>query len=83
VLCLVKLSSTLNLSARGKTLGISVFPERWAVSFSKLERVIGFEPMINGFADRRLWPLGYTRKLVHAERFELPYPFSKTEAFAG
>ena len=26
-----------------------------------MERVIGFEPMINGFADRRLGPLGYTR----------------------
>ncbi len=26
-----------------------------------LERAIGFEPMINGFADRRLWPLGYAR----------------------
>lgn len=29
----------------------------------KLERVIGFEPMICGFADRRLNPLGYTRFL--------------------
>ncbi len=27
-----------------------------------MERVSGFEPEINGFADRRLWPLGYTRE---------------------
>ena len=33
------------------------------ITFPKknLERVIGFEPMIYGFADRRLCPLGYTR----------------------
>ena len=29
-----------------------------------MERVSGFEPEICGFADRRLWPLGYTRELV-------------------
>ena len=29
-----------------------------------MERVNGFEPMISGFADRRLWPLGYTRELA-------------------
>ena len=29
-----------------------------------LERAIGFEPMINGFADRRLCPLGYARNLI-------------------
>ena len=29
-----------------------------------LERVSGFEPEINGFANRRLWPLGYTRKCL-------------------
>jgi hypothetical protein len=28
----------------------------------KLEREIGFEPMLDGFADRRLRPLGYTRE---------------------
>lgn len=29
---------------------------------NELERVIGFEPMVDGFANRRLWPLGYTRE---------------------
>ncbi len=29
-----------------------------------MERVIGFEPMVDGFADRRLDPLGYTRTRV-------------------
>lgn len=29
-----------------------------------LERVIGFEPMICGFADRRLCPLGYARQWI-------------------
>ncbi len=35
-----------------------------------LERAIGFEPMIDDFADRRLCPLGYTRKLIFD--FRLP-----------
>lgn len=29
-----------------------------------LERAIGFEPMISGFAGRRLWPLGYARSEI-------------------
>jgi hypothetical protein len=29
-----------------------------------VERAIGFESMINGFADRRLCPLGYARTLI-------------------
>ena len=33
-----------------------------------MEQVNGFEPLINGFADRRLWPLGYTRSNVGTRR---------------
>jgi hypothetical protein len=36
-------------------------PFRHLSAYKNLERAIGFEPMINGFADRRLYPLGYTR----------------------
>jgi hypothetical protein len=28
-----------------------------------MEQVSGFEPELCGFADRRLWPLGYTRQI--------------------
>jgi hypothetical protein len=35
-----------------------------------LERAIGFEPMLIGFADQRLKPLGYTRKVIQNSRFE-------------
>jgi hypothetical protein len=31
-----------------------------AFASNQLEQVVGFEPTINGFAGRRLWPLGYT-----------------------
>ena len=31
-----------------------------------MEHVAGFEPANNGFADRSLRPLGYTRKLLSA-----------------
>ena len=33
----------------------------------KLERAIGFEPMMIGFADQRLNPLGYTRSCKFGE----------------
>ena len=47
----------------------NALPFSFVVAFSiragiykvKLERAIGFEPTINGFADRRLCPLGYAR----------------------
>jgi hypothetical protein len=29
----------------------------------ELERASGFEPEICGFANRRLWPLGYARRI--------------------
>ncbi len=34
-----------------------------------MEQVIGFEPMISGFAIRRLWPLGYTCEKLLARAF--------------
>ena len=40
-----------------------------AMSLRKsLEQAIGFEPMMNGSAVRRLWPLGYAREIGTRER---------------
>ena len=58
-------------------------PVAAAPGSDKVERVIGFEPMICGFADRRLGPLGYTRKNWYTRRdSNSQYPVSKTGAFA-
>ena len=55
------------------TAKVNVVISAFAICFEALERAIRFEPMVNGFAGRRLWPLGYARsEVVHAERFELP-----------
>ncbi len=43
----------------------------------RLERAIGFEPMMNGFADRRLCPLGYARLTI--SDFRLKKQFSNLE----
>ncbi len=53
--------------AREKLDGLAnLYGYRFVISpnVKLLERAVGFEPTIDGFADRRLNPLGYARSLI-------------------